>query len=73
MILGESKGLITFYKTGTNHRILLRIVKLIGQIGGEKAISLLEKKLDHPNEEIAQNGLMLARSRLGNSKKKKDQ
>ena len=41
-----------FYKTGTSHRILLRLVKLIGQIGGEKAISLLIKKLDHPNEEV---------------------
>lgn len=41
-----------FYKTGVNHRILLRIVKLIGNIGGEKAQRLLLKKLDHPNEEI---------------------
>ena len=41
-----------FYKTGVNHRILLRIIKLIGQIGGEKAKLLLVKKLDHPNEEI---------------------
>ncbi|MCK5171488.1 MAG: hypothetical protein KAQ75_16535, partial [Bacteroidales bacterium] len=41
-----------FYKTGTNHRILIRIVKLYGQIGGEKAKELLIKKLDHPNEEI---------------------
>ncbi|PLX17177.1 MAG: hypothetical protein C0597_07305 [Marinilabiliales bacterium] len=41
-----------FYKTGTSHRVLLRIVKLIGQIGGEKAINALVRKLDHPNEEI---------------------
>ncbi|MDA3954344.1 MAG: MFS transporter [Bacteroidales bacterium] len=41
-----------FYKTGTSHRISLRIVKLIGQIGGNKAQSYLIKKLDHPNEEI---------------------
>ncbi len=41
-----------FYKTGTSHRILLRLVKLMGQIGGERAKSLLIKKLDHPNEEV---------------------
>ena len=34
-----------FYKTGISHRILLRLVKLIGQIGGEKAKLLLVKKL----------------------------
>ncbi|HAF30123.1 MAG TPA: hypothetical protein DCG75_13865 [Bacteroidales bacterium] len=41
-----------FYKTGISHRIMLRIVKLIGEIGGEKAKNLLTKKLDHPNEEV---------------------
>ena len=41
-----------FYKSGTNHRVLLRIIKLIGEIGGNKAKEILLKKLDHPNEEI---------------------
>lgn len=41
-----------FYKTGINHCVLLRIVKLLGHIGGEKAKLLLIKKLDHPNEEV---------------------
>lgn len=43
---------LLFYKTGASHRVLLRIVKLIGEIGGDKAVELLIKKLDHPNEEI---------------------
>lgn len=42
----------TFYKSGTGHRVLLRIIKLIGEIKGAKAIEILLKKLDHPNEEI---------------------
>ncbi|MBI9052826.1 MAG: hypothetical protein JEY96_03360 [Bacteroidales bacterium] len=43
---------LVFYKSGTNHRVLLRIVKLIAEIGGNEAKELLVKKLDHPNEEI---------------------
>jgi hypothetical protein len=43
---------LLFYKTGASHRVLLRIIKLIGEIGGDKAVKLLIKKLDHPNEEI---------------------
>lgn len=50
-----------FYKTGVNHRILLRIVKLIGTIGGEQAEQLLLKKLDHPNEEIVYYTLLALR------------
>ncbi|MCB2196277.1 MAG: hypothetical protein KQH79_10465 [Bacteroidetes bacterium] len=50
-----------FYKTGVNHRILLRIVKLIGTIGGEQAEKLLLKKLDHPNEEIVYYALLALR------------
>lgn len=41
-----------FYKTGTSHRELLRVIKLMGEIGGEKAKKALIRKLDHPNEEI---------------------
>ncbi|MEE4198378.1 MAG: hypothetical protein V2I54_12095 [Bacteroidales bacterium] len=41
-----------FYKTGTSHRSLLRIVKLMGKVGGAKATDYLLKKLNHPNEEI---------------------
>ncbi len=53
-----------FYKTGVNHRILLRIVKLIGQIGGEEAKVALLKKLDHPNEEIL-NYVLVSLNNLG--------
>lgn len=41
-----------FYKSGTSHRVSLRVVRLMGEIGGEKAKELLIKKLDQPNEEI---------------------
>ncbi len=41
-----------FYKSGTSHRVSLRVVKMMGEIGGNKAIELLLTKLDHPNEEI---------------------
>ncbi|MFP4025392.1 MAG: hypothetical protein ACLFVR_12785 [Thiohalospira sp.] len=41
-----------FYKTGTNHRSLIRIIKIMGQIGGVKAIEFLLKKINHPNEEV---------------------
>jgi len=42
----------SFYKTGTNQHVLLRIIKIIGTIGGQKAIQILLHKLDHPNGEI---------------------
>lgn len=51
-----------FYKTGINHRIRLRIIKLIGEIGGTKANTLLIKKLDHPNEEILNSVLIALKS-----------
>lgn len=53
-----------FYKTGTSHRILLRIIKLIGEIGGDKAQACLIKKLDHPNEEIL-NYVLIALKKIG--------
>ena len=53
-----------FYKSGTSHRVLIRIIKLFGQIGGEKAKELLIKKLDHPNEEIL-NFILLSLQQCG--------
>ncbi len=53
-----------FYKTGVSHRVLLRIVKLIGQIGGEEAKAALLRKLDHPNEEIL-NYVLVSLNNLG--------
>jgi len=41
-----------FYKTGTTHRSLLRIIKIMGQIGGEKSTKYLLNKIDNPNQEI---------------------
>ncbi|MDX9697015.1 MAG: hypothetical protein RBT49_14585 [Bacteroidales bacterium] len=41
-----------FYKTGTTQHVLLRIVKIIGTIGGQKATEILLRKLDHPNSEV---------------------
>lgn len=43
---------LIFYKSGTSHRLLIRIIKLITEIGGDLATALLMKKIDHPNEEI---------------------
>lgn len=43
---------LAFYKTGTSHNVLLRIIRIIGEIGGEGAIKILLHKLDHPNNEI---------------------
>jgi len=53
-----------FYKTGVGHRVLLRIIKLIKQIGGIKTEKLLFKKLDHPNEEVVKE-VLLALSKIG--------
>lgn len=43
---------LVFYKSGTSHRVLLRILRLMTDIGGEKSKEYLLKKIDHPNEEV---------------------
>ncbi|MCG8409897.1 MAG: hypothetical protein MI739_01265 [Bacteroidales bacterium] len=43
---------LVFYKSGTSERVLIRILKLMAEIGGEKAIRMLLKKLDHPSDEV---------------------
>ncbi len=43
----------TFYKSGQDDELMLNIIKIYGQIGGEKAIELLWHKLDFPDQKLA--------------------
>src|SRR5690606_25359623 len=42
-----------FYKSGQDDELMLNIIKIYGQIGGEKAIELLWRKLDFPDQKLA--------------------
>ena len=41
-----------FYKTGQYHLTMLRIIQIIGRIGGRGAVELLWKKIDFPDRKI---------------------
>ena len=41
-----------FYKTGQHHLTMLRIIQIIGRIGGRGAVELLWKKIDFPDRKI---------------------
>ena len=41
-----------FYKTNQYHLTMLRIIQVIGRIGGYRATELLWKKIDYPNKQI---------------------
>ena len=42
-----------FYKSGQDDELMINIIKIYGQIGGEKAIELLWRKLDFPDQKLA--------------------
>jgi ATP:ADP antiporter, AAA family len=41
-----------FYRTGNDNRQLVRIIRLMGSIGGNKALKYLFPKLHHPSREV---------------------
>ncbi|MGB3465308.1 MAG: cyclic nucleotide-binding domain-containing protein [Cyclobacteriaceae bacterium] len=41
-----------FYKTNQHQITMLRIIQIIGQVGGYRAAELLWKKIDYPNKQI---------------------
>jgi AAA family ATP:ADP antiporter len=54
----------SFYKTGQHADTMLRIVQLLGKIGGKTAADLLWKKIDFPDKKIVSE-LLLSLSYLG--------
>ena len=40
----------SFYKTGQHQSTMLRIVQILGKVGGRQATELLWKKIDYPNK-----------------------
>jgi len=44
---------LTFNKSGIDDRTLVRIVRIMGLIGGEKAIHILVNKINHHNRDVA--------------------
>jgi ATP:ADP antiporter, AAA family len=53
-----------FYKTGQYLPTTIRIVQLMGRIGGRQAVELLWKKIDYPNKKVVSE-LLLSLSYLG--------
>lgn len=53
-----------FYKTGQHHLSMLRIIQILGRIGGRGASELLWKKIDFPDRKIISE-LLLSLSYLG--------
>lgn len=54
----------SFYKTGQHKSTMLRIVQLLGRIGGKPAIDLLWKKIDYPDKKIVSE-ILLSLSYIG--------
>ena len=54
----------SFYKTGQYKSTMLRIVQLLGRIGGRTAAELLWKKIDFPDKKIVSE-LLLSLSHMG--------
>jgi len=54
----------SFYKTGQYKATMLRIVQLLGRIGGKSAIDLLWKKIDFPDKKIVSE-ILLSLSYIG--------
>ena len=52
-----------FYKSGQSTAAMVKIIKIIGRIGGEKALELLWNKIDYPDKVIVSQVLLA----LGNS------
>lgn len=53
-----------FYKTGQHHSTMVRIIQILGRIGGRDATELLWKKMDFPDRKIASQ-LLLSLSHTG--------
>ncbi|XOV95308.1 MAG: cyclic nucleotide-binding domain-containing protein [Bacteroidota bacterium] len=53
-----------FYKTGQYHSTMLRIVQLLGKIGGKEGTDLLWKKIEFPDRQIVSE-LLLSLSYIG--------
>lgn len=53
-----------FYKTGQYHSTMLRIVQILGSIGGRQGTELLWKKIDFPNKAVITE-LLLSLSYIG--------
>ncbi len=47
-----------FHKSGQSDKVLLKIVQIIGRIGGEKAIELLWNKIEYPDKRIVRQILL---------------
>lgn len=43
---------LAFYKTGQDHRMMIKIIQVLGKIQGDQAIESLWSKIDYPNKEI---------------------
>lgn len=54
----------SFYKTGQHRAAMLRLVQIIGRIGGRQAIDLLWKKIDYPDKKIVSE-ILLGLSYMG--------
>ncbi|WP_420578521.1 cyclic nucleotide-binding domain-containing protein [Ekhidna sp.] len=53
-----------FYKTGQYHATMIRIIQVLGRIGGRGATELLWKKIDYPDRKIVSQ-LLLSLSYIG--------
>lgn len=47
-----------FHKSGQTYQVMLRIVQIIGRIGGPQAMQLLWKKIDYPDRKIVRQILL---------------
>lgn len=54
----------SFYKTGQHHTSMLRMVQILGNIGGRAAAELLWKKIDFPDKQIVSE-ILLSLSYIG--------
>ncbi len=50
-----------FHKSGQSDLVMLKLVQIMGRIGGPEAMSLLWKKVDYPNKRIVRQILYLLR------------
>ncbi|MFK7954117.1 MAG: cyclic nucleotide-binding domain-containing protein [Ekhidna sp.] len=53
-----------FYKTGQHHATMIRIIQMLGRVGGRAATELLWKKIDYPDRKIVSQ-LLLSLSYTG--------
>ncbi|MEQ1588493.1 MAG: HEAT repeat domain-containing protein [Cyclobacteriaceae bacterium] len=61
ILIGESTlGLLdnSFYRSGQSSQVMLRLVRIIGAIGGQKAKEMLWNKIDYPDKVIVSEVLL---------------